>query len=306
MMKILDFGSLNLDYVFQVDSIVLPGQTILSNKMTLSTGGKGFNQAVAAARAGAAVWFAGALAERDLPVFRKTLKQCGADGSLLDAGHSFTGSAMIQVDGKGQNSIVLYGGANQEITKGYIERVLERFGSGDILLLQNEISELPFLMKRASALGMRIFLNPSPVNRRLLDCPLKSVDTLILNEIEGAQLSGGGELEKIPDLLLRKAPALKIVLTLGKQGGIYADRNKRLRYGIFHVPVVDTTAAGDTFTGFYLAAVLQNDDVSGALRIASAASSLAVSRPGASASIPTMGEVTAFLQKYEDEAQNSL
>lgn len=295
-MKILDFGSLNLDYVFQVDSIVLPGQTILSNRMALSTGGKGFNQAVAAARAGAAVFFAGALAEKDLPVFRETLDQSGADSSLLDTAHDFTGCAMIQVDRKGQNCIVLYGGANQEITRDYISRVLSGFGPEDVLLLQNEISELRFLMGQAKGRGMRIFLNPSPVNDRLLECPLEAVDTLILNEIEGAELSGVSEPEEIPGALIRSYPELRIVLTLGKRGVIYADREKQLSHGVFDVPVVDTTAAGDTFTGYYLAGVLEDGDVSSALRIASAASSLAVSRHGAACSIPTREEVGGFLE----------
>lgn len=299
-MRILDFGSLNLDYVFQVDSIVLPGQTILSNRMALSTGGKGFNQAVAAARAGAAVFFAGALAEKDLPVFREILDQSGADRSLLDTGHDFTGCAVIQVDRKGQNCIVLYGGANQEITRDYISRVLSGFGPEDVLLLQNEISELRFLMEQAGRRGMRIFLNPSPVSAQLFDCPLETVDTLILNEIEGAEISGVPEPEEIPGALIRKYPEIKVVLTLGKKGVIYADREKRLSHGVFDVPVVDTTAAGDTFTGYYLAGVLENGDVSSALRVASAASSLAVSRHGAACSIPTRGEVGGFLKNGGD------
>ncbi|WP_411676682.1 PfkB family carbohydrate kinase [Caproicibacter sp.] len=298
-MKILDFGSLNLDYVFQVDSIVLPGQTILSNRMTLSTGGKGFNQAVAAARAGAAVFFAGALALKDLPVFQKTLDECGADWSLLDTGHEFTGSAMIQVDRDGQNCIVLYGGANQEITRDFICKVLSGFENGDVLLLQNEISELPFLMKQASERGMRIFLNPSPISRQLFECPMEAVDTLLLNEIEGLQISGAKQLDEIPDLLLKKYPEVKIVLTLGKQGVVYADKNRRLSHGIYDMPIEDTTAAGDTFTGFYLADILKNNDAAHALRIASAASSLAVSRRGAAVSIPSGKEVEAFLRELE-------
>jgi ribokinase len=299
MMRILVFGSLNLDYVFQVDSIVLPGQTISSNQMSLSTGGKGFNQAVATAKAGAHVCFAGALAEKDLDLFQQTLDQCGVNGSLLDTDHEFTGRALIQVDKKGQNCIVLYGGANQEITREYIQTVLARFGDQDILLIQNEISRLPFLMEQASMRGMKIYFNPSPVNKQLFDCPLETVDTLILNEIEGQQISGQKNPQKMITALLEKYPGMKLVLTLGKQGAVYADKYQTFRYGIFDVPVVDTTAAGDTFTGFYLAEICRNGDVSKALRIASAASSLAVSRRGASVSIPTMDEVAAFLKGHQ-------
>lgn len=296
-MKILDFGSLNIDYVFHVEHVVIPGQTICSDKMESNYGGKGFNQAIALGRAGAEVSFACAVGGKDAETVKEILRSSGADHSLLDANHSFSGSAMIQVERGGQNSIVVYGGANQEISEPYVDRVLEKFSEGDILLLQNEISEIPYIMKNAHRKGLKIFLNPSPVSRELFQYPLQYVDTLILNEVEGAQISGEKELEKIPGALLRVFPHIKVVLTLGRKGVVFADQNRTFRNGIFEVPVVDTTAAGDTFTGYYLASVLKDGDIPKALRIASAASSIAVNRQGASPSIPFRREVDDFLKK---------
>lgn len=300
-MKILDLGSLNIDYVFQVDSIVIPGQTILSNEMVINSGGKGFNQAVAAAKAGADVFLAGAVGKKDFAIFQEILDAGGVNSTLLDTNHLFTGSAMIQVDENGQNGIVLYGGANQEITQSYVCEVFGKCDRDDVLLLQNEISQLPFIMEHAHQKGMKIFMNPSPVNSQILHCPMEYVDTLILNEIEGAQLSGCDVIEDIPDALLKMYPQIKIVLTLGKKGVIYADRYNRYRYGTFDVTVVDTTAAGDTFTGYYLASVLQDGDIERALETASAAASIAVSRPGASCSIPAIKEVKEFLLMNKNE-----
>ena len=145
---------------------------------------------------------------------------------------------------------------------------------------------------------MKIVLNPSPLNATLLKCDLKKVSLFILNEVEGEQLTGESEPEKILKRMEILYPASEVVLTLGKQGSIYAGKGKRCRGKSFSVPAVDTTAAGDTYTGYFLASVLQGKSIEESIRTASAASAIAVTRKGAVPSIPERKEVEAFLNKY--------
>lgn len=296
-MNILNFGSLNIDDVFQVDEIVKPGQTIASSGLTVNCGGKGLNQSIAAARAGSKVYHAGAIGKNDVSLLKGILEANGVDSSYIDSGHSHSGRALIQCDRNGQNCIVLYGGANLEITEEYADTVIKNFQKGDMLVLQNEISSIGYIMRRASEAGMKICFNPSPVNDKMNGYPLELVDILILNEIEGAELTGKTDFEEIVSALLERYPEMKIVLTLGENGSIYADKATIKRQEIFAVEPVDTTAAGDTFTGYFLSIMENDGDIDKALKLASAASAIAVSRNGAAKSIPKMGEVLDFLSK---------
>lgn len=296
-MNILNFGSLNIDDVFQVDEIVKPGQTIASSSLTVNCGGKGLNQSIAAARAGSMVYHAGAIGKNDVSLLKGILEENGVDSSYIDCGHSHSGRALIQCDRSGQNCIVLYGGANLEITEEYADAVIKNFQKGDVLMLQNEISSIGYIMRRASEAGMKICFNPSPVNDKMNGYPLELVDILILNEIEGAELTGKTDFEEIVSALLERYPEMKIVLTLGENGSIYADKATRKRQEIFAVEPLDTTAAGDTFTGYFLSIMENEGDIDKALQLASAASAIAVSRNGAAKSIPKMREVLDFLSK---------
>ena len=289
-MKILNFGSLNIDLVYSLDHIVLEGETISSHSLEKFCGGKGLNQSIALARAGAAVYHAGRIGQ-DGKMLKDYLEQNGVDVSLVEYSAVNTGNAIIQLDKKGQNSIILYGGANREIDESYAARVLAHFNSGDILLVQNEISCMKYIMEEAYKKGMRIALNPSPMDETILELPLHHVEWFILNEIEGCGISKKTEANDMMDEILKKYPQSKVVLTLGKDGVVYKDKNCELKHGIYKVEVVDTTAAGDTFTGYFLAAVLQGLELSEALKNASLAASLAVSKKGASISIPTIKEV---------------
>lgn len=291
-MRVLNFGSLNIDYVYSLDHIVAPGETITSRGLEVFPGGKGLNQSVALARAGAEVCHAGMVGE-DGGMLLDVCREAGVDVSRVRTAGTRTGNAIIQVSAKGQNSIVLYPGANRAITREYADGVLADFGPGDLLLLQNEVNLVDYLIDRAHERGMTIALNPSPFDERMLACDLRKVDIFLLNEVEGAQISGREDpLEILPEMLSR-FPGSRIVLTLGKSGVLYGEGETRLSHGVYDVPVVDTTAAGDTFTGFFLASALGGETVAEALRLASAASSLAVSKKGASSSIPTIEEVRA-------------
>lgn len=298
-MKFLNFGSLNLDFVYDVEHFVRPGETISSAALNTFSGGKGLNQSVALSRAGAQTYHGGCIG-KDGQVLLDGLRAAGADVSFVRVLKSCrTGHAIIQVDPSGQNCILLFGGANQAVTDVQIEETLSRFGAGDFLLLQNEINGLEQLMEKAAEKGIRIAFNPSPIDGKISQLPLEKVEFFLLNEIEGAALGGGNRPEEILEGLKKRYPKAKIVLTLGKEGALYFNGEKTFFQPIFPVKVMDTTAAGDTFTGYFLEAVSRGLPGDVCLKRAAAASAIAVSRKGASPSIPDGAEVDAFLAEQK-------
>lgn len=288
--RILNFGSLNLDHVYHVDHIASPGETIDAADVQVNCGGKGLNQSIALARAGAEVFHAGLVAE-DGQALIEVCRAAGVDVSLVRVVPGCTGHAIIQVDRSGQNSIVLFGGANRAVTQEYIDEVLDGFGSGDVIVLQNEVNMLPQIIESAAARGLRIVLNPSPFDERIAACDLGLVWLFFVNEVEGAQLTGKIEPDGILSALARMFPVANIVLTLGAQGAIALVEGTRFEQPAIACEVVDTTAAGDTFTGFFLAEYLRGGDAARALLMAAHASAIAVSRPGAAPSVPTLDSV---------------
>ncbi len=294
-MKILNFGSLNLDYVYSVDHFVAEGETLASSVRNTFCGGKGLNQSVALARAGACAYHAGSVGPEG-GMLTDMLQSAGVNVTYTRQVDTPTGHAIIQVDPKGRNCILLFGGANRCNDEEFIDRVLADFDAGDWLVLQNEISGLSHLITAAKAKGMTVVLNPSPFDLSLLAAGLGEVDYLLLNETEGKQLTGYDAPDNILNAIRRAYPAIKVVLTLGKDGCIYDDGEVRVSHGIFPVKAVDTTAAGDTFTGFFISAISTGVSPAEAIRRASAASAIAVSRPGAAPSVPTAEEVDEFLK----------
>lgn len=294
-MKILSFGSLNLDKVYQVEHFVQAGETLSGLSLEEHCGGKGLNQSIAIAKAGGKVWHAGCVGQADGAVLLNALQTSSVDTSLVRQLPCPTGHAIIQVDESGQNCILLYGGANQKITTQQINETLAQFGPGDLLVLQNEINNLSYLMEAAAAKGMLIALNPSPMNRSILSLPLQHVSYFLLNEVEARALCGEGKEETAySQLLLDHFPGSRVVLTLGSRGCIYQDSKCRIEQPAYRVKAVDTTAAGDTFTGYFLASLAQGAEIKEALERASKAAAISVTRPGASPSIPTLEEVEAF------------
>jgi len=292
-MKILVFGSLNIDRRYTVDHFVMPGETLSSQSLGTFSGGKGLNQAIACKKAGSDVYMAG---------------KVGPDGAFLlgelkDADvvtkhvyideTEFSGHAIIQVDKNGQNCIILYGGTNRTITHEEVDEVLADFEAGDIILLQNEINAMDYIIDCAHAKGMLVALNPSPMDDELLKCDLSKVTYFIMNEIEAAAIAGDENPDKAIDVLHEKYPESKIVITLGGDGSMYFDGKETYRHGIYNVKAVDTTAAGDTFTGYFLNGLLEGLQPLEIMSMAAKASAIAVSRPGAADSIPTKEEVLA-------------
>lgn len=292
-MKALCFGSLNIDFTYRVDHFVARGETLLSEDLQVFSGGKGLNQSVALSRAGLPTYHAGAVGEDGLFLLQQ-LRAAGVDTSCVDVrGDVRTGHAIIQNTPDGDNCILLYGGANQAITRAQIDAVLAQFSAGDLLVLQNEINELAYLMQEAHSRGLRIALNPSPMNGTVLDLPLHTVEWLILNEVEAGQILGTAVTDgaAAAKALREKLPHTAIVLTMGKNGSYYDDGAQQACRSAFPVQAVDTTGAGDTYTGYFLAGVAEGLAVQSAMALASKAAAISVTRPGAAPSIPRREEV---------------
>ena len=291
-MKVLNYGSLNFDFVYAVDHIVAPGETLSSFRLEQHFGGKGLNQSIALARAGVPVFHAGLVGE-DGQAFLDLCQKSGVDTRYIGSTPGKSGHAIIQVDKNAQNCILLFGGSNQLQTKEYIDSVLANFEKGDILLLQNEVNLLPYLIDKAAEIGMTIVLNPSPFDEKISACDLGKVGIFLLNEVEGAQLTGKSDPEQITQAIRALYPGAIVVLTLGEAGSVYDDGKAAVRQPIFKVKAVDTTAAGDTFTGYFIYSLVQGMPASEGLALAAKASAIAVSREGATDSIPTLAEVQA-------------
>ena len=290
-MRILVYGSANYDRTYSVSHFVSAGETLSANKMDLFCGGKGFNQAIAFARAGCDVFFAGAVGD-DGAMLIDTLKETGVNVDHLKAVSGPSGHAVIQVTPEGQNSIIIHAGSNGSITHEDVDRVLASFEKGDLVVLQNEISSVDYIIDRAKKLGMVVALNPSPFNEKIKSYDLSRVDYLLVNEVEAALLTGCSEPENMASVIHEKYPNANLVLTLGCAGSVFVGKDGRVwTSGIYSTTAVDTTAAGDTYTGFFLSEAVKTGNIEAALKTAAIASGISVSRPGASQSIPCIEEV---------------
>ena len=296
-MQVLNFGSMNYDYVYKMDHIILPGETQASGSREVFCGGKGLNQSIAVAKAGIPVYHAGTVGA-DGDQLLAVCRENGVDTSYIQKVEGPGGHTVIQVDKSAQNSIILFGGTNRRQSREHINQVLENFAKGDVLLLQNEINLLDYIIDQAFAKEMTIILNPSPFDENLKKCDMSKISIFLLNEVEGAQISGTEDPDAILEYMLRTYPFAKVVLTLGKDGSVYQGDGMRIKQEIFPVQAVDTTGAGDTFTGYFIAGLLKGMEPESILKMCSMASALAVSKAGAAASIPAMAEVAAAVKKY--------
>lgn len=295
-MKALCFGSLNIDYTYKVDHFVSKGETLSSAGLETFSGGKGLNQSVALSKAGAKTFHAGAIGEEGKFLVEE-LSAAGVDTKFVEVKSDVrTGHAIIQNSPDGDNCILLFGGANRSITKERAEEVLSGFEKGDVLILQNEISSLEHILSMGKEKGMKVVLNPSPIDDALLRMPIGKADILILNEVEAGRILGKEVFdgEEAATELLEKYPETDIVLTMGKKGSFFKNAEKCVFQPAFCVKAVDTTAAGDTYTGYFVAGIMEGMPPEKAMEFASKASAIAVTRPGASPSIPNRTEVEAF------------
>lgn len=294
-MKIINFGSLNVDYVYQVESIVRPGETTAAFAMSTFPGGKGANQSVAMVRAGAVVWHAG-LVGRDTEWLRSNLEREGVDVRHIGVSQSIPGGhAIIQVDRHGMNSIVVLGGTNQAIEHNRIREVLKDASPGDWLALQNEINLTSELITAAKKAGMKVCLNPAPFTADVQSFPLADVDLLIVNRIEASCLAGAAEHtppERVAAALSSALPTCMLCITLGGAGALFHSlETGTIFQPAYQVRPVDTTGAGDTFTGYLLASLSRGMAPTAALELAARAAALSVTRDGAIPSIPARDEV---------------
>jgi ribokinase len=301
-MRVLNIGSLNTDHVYSVERIVQAGETILAHDYAVQIGGKGLNQAIALARAGAEVAMAGAIGP-DGSELLSALLAAGVNTTFIEQSASAaSGHALIQVASDGANSIVVYGGANEMVTRELVDRAIGSFQAGDFLLLQNETSNVDYALEQGKRRGLIVVFNPSPVNDALLRYPLELVDIFILNEIEAQALidsPGENEPGRLLDGLHSTFPSATIVLTLGKDGVVCQSGGLRLAHSAYDVPVVDTTAAGDTFCGYFIACLANGSTIEKSLEHASQASALAVGKKGASSSIPSRRDLTAIKNRMK-------
>ena len=300
-MNIVNFGSMNLDHVYTVAHFITGGETLLSDALTDCIGGKGLNQSLAVARSGAAIYHAGMLGEGG-QMLQQCLAESGVNTSLLHPCSAPQGHTVIQVDPSGQNCIIVFGGSNQAVSCEYIDEVLARFAPGDYLMLQNEISNVGYLLSAAAARGMKVILNASPINDALLQLDFSQLEWLVVNEIECSAIAGCSDVCQAYETLKARYPQIGILLTLGENGSISWKDGIEIRQSAFAVTAVDTTGAGDTFVGYFIGCLTHGYSRAEAMRFASMASSIAVSRMGAAPSIPHMSEVKQALDTLDAAA----
>ncbi len=293
-MRALNFGSLNLDYVYQVAHFVQLGETLAAASRAVKFGGKGLNQSIALVRAGASTAHAGCVGSGGESL-RKLLDDSGVDTSCLLSVDEMQGHTVIQVNSQGENCILLYGGSNRCITAEQVKSTMAQCSAGDYLVLQNEINLLPMIIEEGARQGMNIVLNPSPYNDALRDVDYSKLTWLLVNEIEAEQITGESDPDKAWDVLHARYPRLSVLITLGSRGSVVhrvtEDGVETLRQLAERVRAVDTTAAGDTFTGYFIAGLMENMSLQACMQRATHASAISVTRPGAADSIPLRSEV---------------
>ena len=294
MRKLVNLGSLAVDHVYGVPNITSAGETVASRSHAVFPGGKGLNQSLSAARAGAAVVHAGCVGGDGLWLLEE-LADAGVDVSLVREVDTPSGHAVIQVNPRGENAIVIAGGANRVLTAADREAACARCGPDDWLLLQNEINDLEAVLAAAQAAGCRVAFNVAPADGRERGYDLGGVALLILNEVEAAALAGVSEPGAALEVLCRRHRACDVVITLGREGLRHGRDDTRLRLDAFAADAVDETAAGDAFVGYLMAALLDGKAMREALVLGSAAGALAVTRAGAASSIPEREAVAALI-----------
>ncbi len=290
MKSVLNFGSINVDYVYTVEHFVRPGETISCQEYRRFAGGKGLNQSIALAQAGAYVYHAGKVGSTD--TWLKTLMEDkGVDTGFVEIISGSSGHAIIQVNAAGENAIIIVGGANQLMSESDVQRIVADFEPDDYLLVQNEVNAVPLIIQSAKAKGLKIVFNPAPMSADVLNYPIGLVDILIVNETEAHSLTEESEPERIYETLNQRFPQIALVLTMGNKGAAYFSPQARFFQPAEKVHGVDTTGAGDTFIGFFLAELISTNDPKAALAYATRAAAICVTRHGAADSIPSRREL---------------
>ena len=289
-MPVLNFGSCCIDHVYSVPHFAAPGETLPCSNYQVHPGGKGLNQSIAMAAAGAKVKHAGKVGE-DGRWLLELMAAKNIDVSMMTVDAGPTGHANIQVTPEGENSIVLFGGANRTITKSDIDEALEEAQPGEFLLIQNEISALDYLIDSACEKEMRVVFNAAPMSGDVNALPLEAIELLVINEIEGFELTTKTVPDEIIATLAFRFADTNILLTLGAAGSIYAGKGDSVFQPAMKVDAIDTTGAGDTYVGFFLAGYSAGNSVEECLALATSAAAVCVTRAGAATSIPSLSEL---------------
>ncbi|MCH9819324.1 MAG: ribokinase [Gammaproteobacteria bacterium] len=294
MSQIINYGSCCIDHVFQIPHFVRAGETLSSAGYAIFPGGKGLNQSIAVAEAGCAVSHVGAVGE-DGRWLAELMTARGVNITHLGITNTPTGQAILQIDPSGENAIIILGGANLAAHEHLIDAALNDATGDEILLIQNETSGNEAAIRQAKAKGLQVAFNMAPMNANARALPLALIDYFIINETEGEALTGKTEPSEICDAVLDQYPHSAVVLTLGPAGVLFRTAERNLSQPAYPVETVDTTGAGDTFTGYFLATLMKTQQVELALQTAAAAAALSVTQPGAATSIPTLHDVNQFL-----------
>ncbi|MGB1255627.1 MAG: ribokinase, partial [Thiolinea sp.] len=297
--QIYNYGSINIDHIYRVPHLVQPGETLASHDYQQVLGGKGANQSIALAKAGASVRHIGRYHAND-DALLENMRSAGVDTGLLQTTDTPSGHAIIQVDDNAENSIVLYAGANHSFKANELAGLLESAQPGDWLLLQNECSCTAEMIDAAVAAGLKVAFNPAPMTEAITQLPLEKLSVLFINQIEALQLLQADIInppsaEEMATQLQQMLPNTEVVITLGAKGACHVYQGKTQYAKAWKVEAVDTTGAGDTFIGYYLQAITEGKAVDVALKQGCAASALCVQQMGASSSIPTASAVNQFL-----------
>lgn len=290
-MTIFNLGSINADHFYRLPHLTLPGETLAATSYGRGLGGKGANQSVAAARAGAVVRHIGATGV-DGAWMRAELAADGVDCAHVAEVDVASGHAIIMVDASGENSIVLFPGANRALPLAALEDAMATAAAGDWLLMQNETSAQVEAVALAKARGVKVAYSAAPFEAEAVRKVLTDLDLLLLNAVEAAQLC------EALGTTLDALPVKAVCVTHGAKGAVWHDLAGKTaqEQPAFKVTPVDTTAAGDTFAGYLVAGLAEGMTPPQALRLAAGASALKVTRAGTAAAIPTRAEVDAFLQ----------
>ncbi|MFL6532078.1 MAG: ribokinase [Pseudomonas sp.] len=299
--NVVVIGSLNMDLVTRAPRLPRGGETLIGESFSTIPGGKGANQAVAAARLGAQVSMVGCVGSDAYgQQLRGALLAEGIDCQAVSVVDGSSGVALIVVDDNSQNAIVIVAGANGELTPTVLERFDAVLQSADVIICQLEVPDatVGHALKRGRELGKTVILNPAPASRALPAEWYAYVDYLIPNESEAMVLSGLAvdslETAEAAATQLIASGAGKVIVTLGAQGLVFANGSSFEHFPAPRVKAVDTTAAGDTFVGGFAAALASGKDEVEAIRFGQVAAALSVTRAGAQPSIPTLLEVQAF------------